>query len=172
MWRKAVFQPKVKLNIFFRLLTGICDSEIIPKLCWFRVKKKILWTLFYSSCPQLINASLFSPLPVHLSKFSFAVIILVFNSSTPQNSFAPERFQFLWWYVEEKARVRWEQWLGFRESPWSDVRVWGWEPFPSLLIDMKAAALGHKKSGKSTHVSTWCFSSLQLSLFSSRLSLG
>lgn len=58
MWWKAVFQPKVKLNIFFILLAGICDSEIIPKLCWFREReKKILWTSFYSSCPQLINAS-------------------------------------------------------------------------------------------------------------------
>lgn len=134
MWWKAVFQPKVKLNIFY---TAGWNSWLRdnPKLCWFGERKKIPWALLYVSRPQLINPSktplFFSLLPVHLSKFSFAVITLNFNSSTTQNNFAPELIQFLRNYTEEKACVSREEWLGFRESPWSKVRVRGWEPFPS-----------------------------------------
>lgn len=160
---------KSAIKHYFILLAGICDSEIIPKLfdSEKEKEKRILWTSFYSFCPQLINPckTPLCSLPYLCTSQNLALLLLPLTSTVLyHNSF--NSYEIRW-----RRKLVWAGESGFVSgSHLPPVR--GCETgSPSLLLAMKAAIFGHKKPGRSTHVLIWCFSSLQLSLVSSRLSL-
>lgn len=150
---------KSEIKHYFILLAGICDSEIIPKLFNSEKEKIILWTSFYSFCPQLINtpnAPLCS-LPYLCTSQNLALLLLPLTSIVLHhkiillpNSFSP-------------YEIRWRRklvWAGESDlvSGSHLPLVWGCEAgSPSLPLPTKAAIPRHKKPGKSTHVLT-CFS--------------
>lgn len=154
------------------MLIGIYDSEIIPKLCWFSKRKKSSELHFTHLSPSTLIPvkSLFVlSLPVHLCKFSFAVISPDFQSSTPkiillQNCFSS--YEITW-----RRKLVWEGVDGFVSGSHFDL-MWRCEAgSPALPFARKAVILDYKKSEIYPSVAC-CFSSLQPSLFSSGLPLG
>lgn len=164
---------KSEIKHYFILLAGICDSEIIPKLFDSEKEKRILWTSFYSFCPQLINPckTPLCSLPYLCTSQNLALLLLPLTSTVLHHKIITLPNSFNSYEIRWRRKLVWAGESGFVSGSHLPL-VWGCETgSPSLLLAMKAAILGHKKPGRSTHVLIWCFSSLQLSLFSSRLSL-